>query len=196
MPGIYYAAVEDDPLTSGPGSRVYASERCGTIEGPDGVLRRIAFIGDEAYCPKCNSVGVISYGAAVNEKRRLVDLVNGGRRQAVGDDIVLCKCAEHPRIVATYGRRWIIHDRAEETRASVGAPSSSSPSESHDELEQYFELLDAETGAPVDGMTYKLSSDGQCVVYDAALSGGKTRAVSLKEHPNLTFVAWREGDLR
>ncbi|MEM5297519.1 hypothetical protein VSR82_24690 [Burkholderia sp. JPY481] len=65
-----------------------------------------------------------------------------------------------------------------------------------EELEQYFELVDAKTNAPVEGMTYRLSSDGQCLVDDATLAGGRTRAFSLKRHPNLTFVAWREGDVR
>ncbi|MCG5071980.1 hypothetical protein [Paraburkholderia tagetis] len=118
MVGIYYAAVEDDPLTSGPGSHVYASKRCATIQGEDGKRRRLAFIGDKAYCSRCDSVGLITYGAGLNERRRLNDLANGGRRQAVGDDIVLCKCAEPPRIIAVYGRDWKIHDRGEENTAS------------------------------------------------------------------------------
>lgn len=118
MCGIYYAAVEDDPLTSGNGSRVFAYKQAGTIQGEDGRRRRMAFIGDEAYCPKCNSTGVITYGAGVSEKHRLFDRVNS-RRQAVGGDIVLCKCPDHPRIIATYGRSWKITDRGEETLAPV-----------------------------------------------------------------------------
>jgi hypothetical protein len=31
---------------------------------------------------------------------------------------------------------------------------------------------------------------------DATLVGGMTRGFSVKDHPNLTFVAWREGDVR
>lgn len=56
--GIWYAAVEDDPLTSGPGSRVYAGENVGTIQGEDGRRRRMVFIGDEAWCAACSSMGV------------------------------------------------------------------------------------------------------------------------------------------
>ncbi|SDR51192.1 hypothetical protein SAMN05443245_6857 [Paraburkholderia fungorum] len=117
MSVIYYAAVEDDPLTSGNGSRVFAMKQGATIQGEDGKRRSLAFIGDDAYCPACNTTGVITYGAGVGDRRRLLDRVNN-RRQAVGGDIVLCKCAQHPRIIALYGRKWRITDRDNEARAS------------------------------------------------------------------------------
>ncbi|MGF6805566.1 hypothetical protein OKW30_000692 [Paraburkholderia sp. Clong3] len=105
MPSVYYAAVEGDPLTSGDGSRVFASERVGTIADQSGRQRRMAFIGDHAYCGKCKNTGPITCGAGVDDMRRMIDLANGGRRQAVGGDIVLCKCSEPPRIIAVHGRR-------------------------------------------------------------------------------------------
>ncbi len=114
MPGLYYAAVEDDPLTSGKGSRVFSALPCGTVQGEDGKRRRLAFIGDKAYCPACDSFGQITYGAGVSDRHRLIDNVNGGRRQAVGGDIVLCKCADRPRIIAIYGTSWRITDRGDE----------------------------------------------------------------------------------
>lgn len=118
MSCIYYAAVEDDPLTSGNGSRVFSDKKCGTIQGEDGKRRRMAFIGDTAYCPACDSTGVITYGVHLSTGRRMIDRVNGGRIQAVGGDIVLCKCAQHPRIIALYGRKWSITDRDDEAPAS------------------------------------------------------------------------------
>ncbi|SIT43994.1 hypothetical protein BN2475_460003 [Paraburkholderia ribeironis] len=89
MSGIYYAAVEGDPLDSGEGGYVYGTKKTiGTIEDQNGKPRNMVFIGDEAYCAKCNSTGFIRYGAEVSERKRMVDLVNGGRLQAVGGDIV------------------------------------------------------------------------------------------------------------
>ncbi|CAE6700705.1 hypothetical protein R69927_03260 [Paraburkholderia domus] len=85
---IFYAAVEDDPLTSGNGSRVHASGNAGTIEGEDGRYRRMAFIGDPAWCVACQNRGVIVGGTPVLENRRMLDLVNASRRQAVGGDEV------------------------------------------------------------------------------------------------------------
>ena len=127
---VFYAAVEDDPLTSGNGSRVHASGKVGTIKGEDGRSRRMAFIGDPAWCVACQSMGVIVGGAPVPENRRMLDLVNGGRRQAVGGDEVACKCAIAPRVIAMYGRKFIItgvsasKNPGESSRVATAAPSS------------------------------------------------------------------------
>jgi hypothetical protein len=114
MPATYYAAVEGDPLTSGKGSYIFPTKKTiGDIRDQHGKPRRIIFIGDEGYCASCRSTGVITYGAGVSKGRRMVDMVNGGRLQAVGGDIVLCKCATPPRIIAVYGQRWMIHDKGD-----------------------------------------------------------------------------------
>jgi len=56
----------------------------------------------------------------------LIDLENGGRRQAVGGDYVFCKCPERPQVIARYGRNWIIEDsgdvRQQATRTSATTP--------------------------------------------------------------------------
>lgn len=143
MAGIYYAAVEDDPLTSGPGSRVYARGKVGTIQGKDGRHRRMAFIEDEAWCAACGSMGVITYGATgLRDQSRLLDLVNGGRRQAVGDDIVLCKCSTPPRIIARYGRKWCIHDTGDDAPRKAVSPMSPQI------YDEQFTLVDAK-GTPL-----------------------------------------------
>jgi hypothetical protein len=143
MPGIFYAAVEDDPLTSGKRSRVFSALRCGTIQGHDGKRRRLAFIGDKAYCSACDSLGQITYGASVGEKHRLKDSGNGGRRQAVGGDIVICKCATPPRIIATYGTSWRITDMGSADEQTVRG-STRPVQVNHD---QQFTLTDASGSA-------------------------------------------------
>ncbi|MCG5075144.1 hypothetical protein [Paraburkholderia tagetis] len=168
MVGIYYAAVEDDPLTSGPGSHVYASKQCGTIQGEDGKRRRLAFIGDKAYCSRCDSVGLIAYGAGLNERRRLNDLANGGRRQAVGDDIVLCKCAEPPRIIAVYGRTWKIHDRGEDK----AIPAAEAPGRSH-AYDQRFTVTDA-TGNALANTWYTVRMPSGDFLHGVTDSSGRT----------------------
>jgi|SRR5579864_934463 len=168
MTGIYYAAVEDDPLTSGKGSRVFAHKLASKIKGEDGKYRRMAFIGDEAYCSACDSTGVITYGAGVSDRHLMIDRVNGGRRQAVGGDNVLCKCAEHPRIIAMYGRKWIINDRGEEIRAPIAkAPVQSLP---HDEQ---FTLTDAAGQALADTLYTVRMPSGE-LVHGVTDSSGRT----------------------
>lgn len=128
IPTTYYAAVEGDPLDSASGSYVLATTSVCTIEGEDGRHRRMALIGDSAWCDACQSIGVIAGGAPVPEGRRMLDIVSGGRRQAVGGDEVVCRCERPPHIVATYGRRWRIpnvgcHESAGSGVAPSGAPS-------------------------------------------------------------------------
>ena len=196
---IYYAAVEGDPLDSGEGGYIYGTKKTiGTIEDKNGKPRNMVFIGDEGYCAKCGSTGSITYGAGVSGRRRMVDLVNGGRLQAVGGDIVLCNCSEPPRIIAVHGQRWMIQDDGG-ARAATGAQTASASnasSASCDELEHYFEIVDAATEAPIEDMTYKLLSDGASIVDNESLIAGKTMALSKNDYPNLLFIAWRKGSVR
>lgn len=107
---IFYAVVDGDPLTSHPGSKVIANGRSISVEGDDAISRDMAFIGDNAWCAACMSVGVIVGGAPVDQQQRMIDFTQSGRRQAVGGDKVACKCARSPEIISTYGRRWMIFD--------------------------------------------------------------------------------------
>ncbi|WP_094781349.1 hypothetical protein [Paraburkholderia ribeironis] len=76
----------------------------------------MAFIGDKAYCEKYDSTGTIMGGARVSNEHRMIDEENGGRRQAVGGDYVLCKCSERPQVIARYGRNWFIEDEGDVTQ--------------------------------------------------------------------------------
>ena len=175
LTGIYYAAVEDDPLTSGKGSRVFAYKQAGTIQGEDGKHRRLAFIGDEAYCPACNSTGVITHGAGVSERKRMIDLVNGGRRQAVGGDIVLCKCADPPRIIAVYGRKWMIHDRGEEKTASVVQAPIQKPT-----YDEQYTLTD-HAGQPLSGARYRVCVGSNVIATGTTDFRGRTQRIATDE---------------
>lgn len=106
--GVFYAAVDGDPLTSHPNSYVIAGpgRHAATVVGEDGKTRSLVYIGDSAWCGACRSFGRIVGGAGVSDNRRMIDLTGGGRRQAVGEDQVLCKCQTLPRIIALHGRRW------------------------------------------------------------------------------------------
>ncbi|QCP53705.1 PAAR domain-containing protein [Trinickia violacea] len=104
---IFFAAVEDDPLDSG--GRVIEGGSCGTVKGEDGRHRKLTFLGQQAWCSKCNTAGVIVAAAGSPDKKRLYDRQRG-RRQALGGDLVLCKCERHPRIIPVYGRKFKVTD--------------------------------------------------------------------------------------
>jgi hypothetical protein len=57
-----------------------------------------------------------------------------------------------------------------------------------------FEIVDAKTGSPVEGMTYKLASGGRTLLDSKTLDNGTTKPYTINEHPNLSFVAWIKGD--
>lgn len=195
---IYYAVVEDDPLDNAGDSRVIEGASHSTIQGPDGRLRGQTYLGHKAWCSACRSAGVIATGSGISDSLRGWD----GRlnaMEAVGGDVVLCQCAKPPRIVPVYGRLRQYIDTGSGTIVSTptsDAASASPPADANEELEHYFELVHTETGAPVEGMTYQLWSDGQALVNDTTLTSGRTRAFLAKDHPNLAIVAWIEGDVR
>jgi hypothetical protein len=163
---IYYAAVEGDPLDSGEGGYISATKKTiVTIEDQRGMLRNMVFIGDEGHCAKCNSTGVITYGAGVSERRRMVDLVNGGRLQAVGGDIVLCKCASPSRIISVHGRKFKIVDDGGETPVTVAGNTKDSALPIPRELEKtryvhWFYVCDAGTGEPLHNRNYVVDVGG------------------------------------
>jgi hypothetical protein len=185
---IYYAAVEDDPLTSGTGGRVLVTKDVGTIQGDDGRHRRMAFIGDEAYCAACGNTGVITQGAGVSDRARMTDFVHGGRLQAVGGDFVVCKCSTHPRIVAQYGRSCSIDDSGMghwdgDSKASTAAPVMPAPVTAHD---QQFTLTDAAGNALAETYYTIRLSDGM-PVHGTTDSAGRTERHSTDGMRNIAI---------
>src|SRR5579864_5436511 len=173
---IFYAAVEDDPLDSGKGSYVLASVRVGTVKGEDGRDRRLVFVGDSAWCERCKTMGVITGGAPVPDRRRLLDTANGMRRQAVGGDMVVCKCEQHPQIIPVYGRRFKITldgDGAKVLRRT--APQSAIASQAtHDEQ---FSLTD-DDGQPLRGVRYRVRIGSNVVASGVTDTNGRTGRIT------------------
>jgi len=170
MAGVYYAAVEGDPLTSGEGSCVYSTKRVGTIADASGRPRRIAFIGDDAYCPKCKSTGSITYGVNIRKGGRMLDLVNGGRDQAVGGDIVLCKCPQHPRVVAHYARSCEYIDSGGNSFSTSWSPYATTRSANYDEQ---FTLRDGKGRALAETYYTVRMPDGR-LIHGTTDSAGRT----------------------
>ncbi|SDR40794.1 hypothetical protein SAMN05443245_5616 [Paraburkholderia fungorum] len=178
MSGIYHAAVEDDPLTSGNGSCVYSYKQYRTITGADGNRHRLAFSGDGAHCPRCDSTGLITYGSSPGTRHPLIDHVNGGRRQAVGGDIVLCKCADPPRIIAEY-RRMVNRNRGEERAASIARTSARNFGQ-----DKQFMLTDGERKALADTYYTVRTTTGE-LQPDVTGSFGRTTRYTTKDAQRL-----------
>jgi hypothetical protein len=146
---VYYAVVEGDPLDNGGDSRVMDGAPHSTIEGPDGRSRGQTHLGQKAWCSVCQSVGVIAAGSGISEYLRGWD----GRlnaMQAVGGDIVLCKCERPPRIVSVYARCYEYMDASIGSTASSFASTALSTATLADlQHEQWFYIWDSVTGEPM-----------------------------------------------
>lgn len=181
----YYAAVAGDPLDSGPGGYVLDYGRHdSTIEGPDGNLRAMALIGDGAYCSACNSVGLIIGGAHVQEDNRML-FEQYGRRQAVGDDYVACKCPAPPRIVATFGRNWALSDWiAAPSTASYSSSEVTSRSALPDTYDERYTLKDS-NGRELANVRYRVRIGSNTVENGVTDRKGRTQRIRTSWTENL-----------
>ncbi|ALL68891.1 PAAR motif [Paraburkholderia caribensis MBA4] len=147
----------------------------------------IALHGEEATCGKCKGAFKIFGTCTIATYRGQASVFDG--------DLVLCPCGQN-RVIAGPDAGCFAESGSTLSKFPFEFEGGPAESVDMDDLEHYFEFVDLATGSPVEGMAYTLISDGNRIVRDASLSGGKTRAFSLKEHPSLALVAWRAGDVR
>ena len=140
----------------------------------------MAFIGDKAYCEKCNSTGIIVDGAGVDNNLRMIDLENGGRRQAVSGDYVRCKCPEHPRIIARFGRSWFMEDGGGAS-AVAGTQMGIAGSVSPIDYDEKFQLLDTHTGEPLANAEYAIERANGDVEHGVTNANGYTHRLSMTD---------------
>ena len=137
---VYHAVVEGDLLDNGGNSHVIGGAPHSTIEGPDGRSHGQTHLGHQAWCSVCQSFGEIVAGAGISDYLRGWDGILGAQ-EAVGGDIVICKCDQHPRVVSVYARSCDYIDTSDASAASLPAASVSAPRVHYDEQ---FTLRDGE----------------------------------------------------
>ncbi|CAG9201578.1 conserved hypothetical protein [Paraburkholderia tropica] len=186
---IHYAAVAGDPLDSGPGSYVLDYGRHDSvIEGPDGLLRNMALLGDGAYCSRCDSVGHIIGGAAVKDDNRML-FEQYGRRQAVGEDYVACRCSVHPRIVATFGRNWELVDWiAETTAARYGSSDRNFDNGASRGYNERYRIKGGD-GQALAGIRYRIVTDWGRVFTGITNTAGETDRIATNGSEKLRLYA-------
>lgn len=140
----------------------------------------MAFIGDKAYCEKCNSTGIIIGGAGVDNNQRLIDLEDGGRRQAVGGDYVRCKCPEHPPVVARYGRSWFMEDGGGASTVA-GTHMEIAGTVSPVDYDEKFQPLDTHTDEPLANAEYAIERANSDVEHGVTDANGYTHRLSMTD---------------
>ncbi|MCF1368079.1 PAAR domain-containing protein [Burkholderia cenocepacia] len=152
--------------------------------------KHVALSGDEATCGNCDGTfKIFGTGAGMSEK---------GRNVVVDGDLVLCPCKAN-RVLAgsNPGIFLTTYSNEELSVANVVAPNVARTSaDSEEEVEHFFEIVDAVSGRPVDGMNYKVQSNGRTLIDNAPLAHGRTRSFSMQAHPDLAVVVWRTGAVR
>ncbi|WP_230684369.1 PAAR domain-containing protein [Burkholderia cepacia] len=152
--------------------------------------KHVALSGDEATCGNCEGTfKIFGTGKGMSEK---------GRDVVVEGDLVLCPCKRNRVLVGRNPGIFLETRNDGVPPVAHAAPSSAEQMSdtSEDDVEQFFEIVDAITGKPVEGMNCKVLSNGYTLVDDVPLVHGTTRSFSVKMHPNLSFVAWRTGGAR
>jgi len=123
----------------------------------------------------------------------MVDFTAGGAREALGGDLVMCKCERPPRIIPVYGRSSMVHsDSGPATEAAAAAaPTMAAPaslSSGPGDYDEHFILQDQRSGQPVAGFAWGIDTpDGQCEGCTAA--DGKTDIICGHEGESVT-LAW------
>jgi hypothetical protein len=145
--------------------------------------RPFALAEDKATCGNCKGLWPIIGSAR--------DCMEDGRAMVKDLDPVHCPCRQN--FIYASGNSPFLWSEGGGTTEIV---QLSTPVQTDDELEHYFEIVDATNGVPIEGMTYKLLSDDISLADNQSLVSGKTMVVSKNNHPNLTFIAWREGNVR
>jgi hypothetical protein len=138
---IFYSVVKDDPLSSGGNSRVVEGWN-DTIECEDGQTRYLAYLGQRAWCDACRSFGVIVAAPDSPDTDRMHDQELNAR-QALGGDLVMCKCAQRPVVIARYGRSWTIETGGNASVAAGNAATVPAASAQESSFDDRFVLRDA-----------------------------------------------------
>ena len=172
---IFYAAVEDDPLDTG--GRVIEGGPIGNIQGEDGKYRRMAYLGQKAWCSQCKTAGTIVAAPGSPSKKRINDKQRR-RQQALGGDLVICKCERHPRIVPIYGRKCkILPDGG--SAASESTAQVRSFAEQPARHDEQFTLRDQQTGNPLTSVVYRITSSSGAVYGGMTDENGRTQRIQV-----------------
>jgi len=137
-----------------------------------------ALIGGEAYCVKCESRGLICPSGG---DQRLG--CGPGRQTALDGDLVLCKCATKPRIIALLaGESWCEDGYQPSYSEAPSAAQSAAVSELPSIHDEQFTLLDAETKRPLRNVRYRVRGSSAVLAEGVTDEEGRTQRIATK-HP-------------
>ncbi|MBQ1761876.1 MAG: PAAR domain-containing protein [Aquincola sp.] len=147
--------------------------------------------GDPVYCNTCKSWGVTK---CVPPYRPHVD--PQGRQANLDGDLCLCKCPTPPRLKASFENVRMAFEGHEIANMAGAIPWLAHAGHLTEEYEIIYEIVDAKTEKPVDGLLYKITSGGKSLLDGQKLEEGRSKPYSVNEHPALSFIAWMKGEAK
>lgn len=150
------------PTTAG--GKVISASSDGKIDGLP-----IALEGDLVTCPKCKTAGkIMCVGPRIPETW-------GGRNVALENDLCLCRCATHPRLMPNQTLRCqVIKDTGRALSQSAPAPL---PAASHAYTDR-FVLVDDHDGAPLASREYAVVRASGKLEFGTLDAAGQTHLLS------------------
>ncbi|AMH43378.1 PAAR domain-containing protein [Burkholderia sp. PAMC 26561] len=143
---------------------------------------QVALIGASAYCNACNSTGsIVKAGGPRRPWHRGVEVAHDG-------DIVLCKCAKPPRMIATM-QSTSTNDDMIESRGEVDDYRTGHVhlGDGPGHFDQAFTLKDRYTGQPLAGVRYRVQS-ATGVIHDGITdAAGQTARIHAACAENITI---------
>ncbi|CAB3752520.1 PAAR domain-containing protein [Paraburkholderia humisilvae] len=181
-------AVVGDTLTSGGVILPYGNQMDFMFHG-----HQVALIGGEAYCGTCKSTGIIIKAGGPARLNYM-----NAREVALDRDIVLCKCQQHPQIIAIHAGDSTVDDEAEKYSAMANATSASTSSardvrtQSEVKHDEQFTLYDA-TGKPMPETFYTVRLSSGELAHGVTDSSGRTERHATSNAQNIRlYLGHRE----
>jgi uncharacterized Zn-binding protein involved in type VI secretion len=162
--------------------------------------KAIARVGDKVTCPHKGHGGTTVI--VTGDKTKIID----GQPVACHGDKTACGATLISSQIMTYvdggssnmsaGSGGVSSGTTSGALTALSSVVAALSSDDAQDLVIYYEIVDAQTEVPIEGMTYKLLSGDDVLVSDETLSDGKTQTFPAKDHPNLTLIAWQAGGVR
>jgi uncharacterized Zn-binding protein involved in type VI secretion len=107
---------------------------------------KAALIGNPVHCPVCKSTGTIAKAGGPRRMQFMGEV-------ALEGDIVLCGCAEHPRLISS-PQQTVTYDDFADSHGVLPLPSVGHG------FDQQFHLVDESTGQPLSGQKFRITWPG------------------------------------
>ncbi|WP_370469605.1 PAAR domain-containing protein [Caballeronia sp. SBC2] len=162
-------------------------ETGGTIEpysGPSYLIRghQVALIGASVHCNACNSDGpIVKAGGPRRPWHHGVEVAHEG-------DIVLCKCARPPRMIALMQNSSHNDDMAESlVDVSDCHQAPAQPGAGLVPFDQGFVLMDRHTRRPLARVRYRVRSSSGVISNGVTDGSGRTARIETSRAENVTI---------